>query len=88
MPPSKNLAQLRSRVAVTARLKPGSPELDAARRELRAGKLQEHIQQVVSAWPPLTDEQRVRLAELLAPAREAIRDHRLADTEHQENFQK
>jgi hypothetical protein len=84
MPPSKPVARQRARVAVTARFKPDSPELDAARRDLKAVQLREHIQQVISTWPPLSDEQRVRLAELLRPARDAIREHRLAALEAQE----
>lgn len=77
MPPSKDVARHHGRVAITARWSPGSPELDAARRDLKAAKLREHIKREVSTWPPLSDEQRVRLAELLAPARDAIREHRL-----------
>jgi hypothetical protein len=35
------------------------------RRELRAAQLAEHIRRVVDAAPPLTDDQRTRLAALL-----------------------
>lgn len=38
---------------------------ELAGRDLRAALLEEHIQKVVAAAPPLTDEQRVRLAGLL-----------------------
>jgi hypothetical protein len=85
MPASKAVRRQRARVAVTARFKPDSPELDAARRDLRAVQLREHIQKVVSTWPPLSDSQRVRLAELLRPARDAIREYRLAALESQES---
>jgi hypothetical protein len=82
--PSKPVAHQRARVAVTARFKPNSPEHDAARRDLKALNLREYIMAVISTWPPLSDEQRTRLAELLQPAREAIREHRLAQLEAQE----
>lgn len=81
MPPSKAVARQRARVANAVRFKPGSPEYDAACRDLRAAKLREHIQQVVSGWPPLSDGQRTSLAELLVPARDAIRAHRLGALE-------
>lgn len=38
---------------------------ELAGRDLRAAMLEEHIQKVVAAAPPLTDEQRSRLAGLL-----------------------
>lgn len=38
------------------------------RRNLQAAKLEDHIRKVVNGWPPLTDEQRDRLALLLRPA--------------------
>lgn len=40
------------------------------RRDLRAATLEEHIRKLVDGWPPLTAEQRDRLAVLLrgAPA--------------------
>lgn len=41
------------------------PELVAARRDYRAEKLAEHIAKAVAEAPPLTDEQRDRLATLL-----------------------
>lgn len=49
--------------------------------EVAAAKLRAHAKQVVDTWPPLSDQQRTRLAELLAPARQAIRDHRLGLTD-------
>lgn len=43
----------------------GDPELIDARRDLRAAGLAEHIAKVVAEAPPLTAEQRDRLAVLL-----------------------
>lgn len=40
-------------------------QADALRRELREQRLREHIEQVVDTAPPLTAEQRARLAALL-----------------------
>ncbi|MBM0233371.1 hypothetical protein JNW91_16815 [Micromonospora sp. STR1_7] len=40
---------------------------ERADRELRAAKLERAIRTAVDAAPPLTDEQRARLAGLLAP---------------------
>jgi hypothetical protein len=84
MPPSKAKAHQRAKVAVTARFKRNSAEHDAAKRDLKALNLREYIVENISTWPPLNDEQRTRLAELLQPAREAIRDHRLAALEAME----
>ncbi len=41
------------------------PEVLAARRDLRAARLADYIERVVSEAPPLTDAQRDRLALLL-----------------------
>ncbi len=41
------------------------PELKEARRNLRALRLEDHVTQVLSGAPPLTDEQRERIAGLL-----------------------
>jgi hypothetical protein len=46
---------------------PDDPRLPDLRRDLRAAELAEHIQKVVDAAPPLTAEQRSRLAALLQP---------------------
>jgi excisionase family DNA binding protein len=40
-----------------------------AKRNNAGGRLESHIEKVLSQAPPLTDEQRTRLAELLRPAR-------------------
>lgn len=41
------------------------PRLPDLRRDLRAAELEDHIKQLVDAAPPLTAEQRLRLAGLL-----------------------
>jgi hypothetical protein len=63
-------SQARARVARKAALKRHHPELDTADldREIRIDSLAEHIRRVVDAAPPLTPEQRDRLAVLLRPA--------------------
>lgn len=48
------------------------PRLADLRRDIRAGRLEEYVKSVLAEAPPLTDEQRTRLAELLRPAREAV----------------
>jgi hypothetical protein len=40
-----------------------------ARRDLRAQVMADYVQRLVDHWPPLTDEQRSKLAELLRPVR-------------------
>ena len=57
----------RGRVAALSRSrKPDDPELVAARQNMRAERLAEHIERAVAAWPPLTPEQRSVLAQLLS----------------------
>ncbi len=60
----------RARVAALSRDRaPDDPELLDARRNLRAERLAAAIRETVDAAPPLTDDQRARLAALLhAPA--------------------
>ena len=41
------------------------PDVLAAARDLRAVRLEDHVAQVVALAPPLTDEQRARIARLL-----------------------
>lgn len=56
----------RARVATLSRSRTiTDPELIEARRSLRAARLEEHIQRVLAEAPPLTDEQRERIATLL-----------------------
>ncbi len=58
----------RGRVAALSRFRPADDhDLVEARRELRAAKLAAHIERVVAEAPPLTAEQRDRLAGLLRP---------------------
>jgi hypothetical protein len=45
------------------------PRYDEERRALRAAVLADHIERTLDDWPPLTLEQRSRLAELLRPVR-------------------
>ena len=44
---------------------PDDPELIEARRNLRALKLEEHVEKVLNGAPPLSDQQRERIAALL-----------------------
>jgi hypothetical protein len=53
-----------SKIAAEERHRPGTDTGDL-RRELRAAQLAEHIRRVVDAAPPLSDDQRARLAALL-----------------------
>lgn len=58
----------RARVASLSRDRAADdPELLEARRNLRAIRLEEHVAQVVAQAPPLSTEQRHRIAQLLAP---------------------
>lgn len=58
----------RARYASLSRSRPADdPDLLAARRDLRAERAAEYIKNLVDAAPPLTAEQRARLAALLAP---------------------
>lgn len=62
----------RGRLAILTRHRgPDAPEVAAARRDLAAQKLEDHVRAIVAQAPPLTDEQRTRIARLLAPAAEA-----------------
>jgi hypothetical protein len=55
----------RSKLAVAVRDKHPEPEITALRRDLRAERLEEHIKSIVDQAPPLTDQQRARIAALL-----------------------
>lgn len=48
------------------------PDLVTARRDLNAARLESYIEKVLAQAPPLSDEQRNRLAELLRPARREL----------------
>ncbi|WP_104132654.1 hypothetical protein [Cryobacterium sp. M91] len=59
----------RARVASLSRSRPADdPDLVAARLRLKAARVEDYITRVVSEAPPLTPEQRDRLAALLRPA--------------------
>jgi len=58
----------RARVASLSRdRKPDDPELVSARQSHKAAALTDRIREVVASWPPLTDDQKRRLAALFAP---------------------
>ena len=58
----------RARVASLTRSRTADdPDLLDARRNLRAARLEDYIRRTVDAAPPLTSEQRDRLAALLGP---------------------
>lgn len=50
-------------------LPPDHPELVALRTELKLDRAAEYISKLIAETPPLTDEQRTRLTELLKPVR-------------------
>lgn len=59
----------RARVAALSRSRrPDDPEFIAARRDLKAASLEAHVARVVAEAPPLTEDQRTRIAALLRPA--------------------
>jgi len=59
----------RARVASLSRSRtPDDPALVGARRDLKAARLEDHIRRVVAEAPPLTDEQRDKLAAILRGA--------------------
>lgn len=56
----------RARVAALSRSRStDDPELIEARRNLKAGRLEDYIRRAVDAAPPLSDEQRDKLSLLL-----------------------
>ena len=58
----------RGRVNALQRHRPADdPDLYEARRELRAASAEETVRGLVAGWPPLTSDQRTKLAALLAP---------------------
>jgi hypothetical protein len=62
--------QERGRVAALSRSRTADdPDLIAARQRLIEGRTAAYIEKVLAQAPTLTDEQRTRLAELLAPVR-------------------
>lgn len=66
--PSPATAHHRARVGALSRdRQPNDPEFLAAKRDLAAANIEDYITRVISAAPPLTAEQRTRLAELASP---------------------
>lgn len=56
----------RARVASLSRSRePDDPDLVAARRDLRALRLEDHVTKVLAEAPPLTDAQLARIAGIL-----------------------
>lgn len=63
-----NILSLRGRRAALSRSRtPDDQDLLNAQRDLAAAGLERHVSRVVDAAPPLTNEQRERIASLLAP---------------------
>ncbi len=58
----------RSKIATTIRRNPDA-DVTELRRQLKAERAAEYIEKVLADWPPLTDQQRTALAELLKPVR-------------------
>lgn len=58
----------RARVAALSRSRTDDDlDLLAARQDLKAARLANHVRDAVDSAPPLTDEQRERIAALLRP---------------------
>lgn len=58
--------QVRSQIAHAKRADPDA-DVTELRRQLKAEHLADYIRRTVESAPPLTDEQRARLASLLRP---------------------
>ncbi len=70
MPTPPTVAHHRARVGALSRdRRPDDSEFLAAKRDLAAANIEEYVNRVIAAAPPLSDEQRTRLAELLRPIR-------------------
>ena len=66
---SEPVAHERARIAsLTRSRRPDDPDLIEARRNLRAIRIEEYVRRTLADAPPLTDQQRARIAGLLAPA--------------------
>lgn len=66
--PGTNTKVLKARSALGVASRRGDTEgIEVARRDLAAEKITAYISRVVDAAPPLTPEQRDRIAALLAP---------------------
>ena len=53
----------------TGARRPDDPELEDARRDYAAARINDYILEILLEAPPLSDEQRNALAELLRPVR-------------------
>jgi len=62
-----SVGHARARLAAISRHRPGDPQIPTLRRELEIEVLAQRIRQTVDAAPPLSPEQRARLAVLLNP---------------------
>ncbi len=58
----------RARIAALRRHRPNDPKTDELAAAFKADRLSQHIRRVVDSAPPLTAEQRERLAVLLRGA--------------------
>lgn len=66
--PGTDARVARGRLAALTRHRAlNDPDVDAARRDLRVASAEDYIRRLVDAAPPLTDDQRSRLALLLRP---------------------
>ena len=62
----ENIRVASTRLAALVRHRtPDDPDVVEATRDLRVAQLNEHVRRVVDGFPPLTPEQRSRLAALL-----------------------
>lgn len=64
----RKIRRIRALLAINSRYHPDDPHTDTLRGELRMAKLEQAILRTVAGWPPLTEEQRRKLAALLGPA--------------------
>lgn len=65
--PAPDVASARARHAILTRHRGAEhPTTRDAARDLRAAQLAEHVRRKVAEWPPLTPEQRARVAALLS----------------------
>lgn len=65
--PQSAAQQARNRLGAAARRNSTPEVIEQARRDLNEAVAADRIREAVAAWPPLTDEQRSRLALLLHP---------------------
>lgn len=69
-PINSDVAHLRARHAGLRRhSRDDDPAVVAARQELKAASIEAYLERQIAEAPPLTNEQRAKLAELLEPVR-------------------